>query len=185
MEWKRAGSKGGIYPLLGNVDAVVVAVGVAAVDGGVGDVEVGGDGCEDRLGLEGERRERDRDLRTVMGSLEDGSVAAGCGAMRAKEAGWIRRRGDGFYSIELAKQQTAVLIASVGIIKPLVVWRWLPFSQYFCRGFAIALTIRLFVTVELAMLFSIVTRSATDHADRERPALFVDSNQWSIMMSTA
>lgn len=141
MEWKRAGSKGGIYPLLGNVDAVVVAVGVAAVDGGVGDVEVGGDGCEDRLGLEGERRERDRDLRTVMGSLEDGSVAAGCGAMRAKEAGWIRRRGDGF--------------------------------------------IRLFVTVELAMLFSIVTRPATDHADRERPALFVDSNQWSIMMSTA
>lgn len=116
MEWKRAGSKGGIYPLLGNVDAVVVAVGVA-VDGGVGDVEVGGDGCEDRLGLEGERRERDRDWRTVMGSLEDGSVAAGCGAMRAKEAGWIRRRGDGFYSIELAKQQTAVLIASVGIIK--------------------------------------------------------------------
>lgn len=52
----------------------------------------------------------------------------------------------------------------------------LPFSQYFSRGFAIALTIRLFVTVELAMLFSVVTRSATDDADRERPALFIDSN---------
>jgi hypothetical protein len=78
--------------------------------------EVGGEGREDRLGLDEERRERDRDWLAVNGSLVDGRSDAGCGAMRANEEGWIRRRAvDGFYSIELAKQQTAVLIASQGI----------------------------------------------------------------------
>lgn len=66
------------------------------------DEEVGGEGCEDRRGLDGERRERERDWLAVNGSLVDGSGAAGCGAMRANEEGWIRRRADGFYSIELA-----------------------------------------------------------------------------------
>lgn len=94
--------------MLVNVDAVVVTV-VAIIE----DEEVGGEGCKDRLGLDGERRERDRDWLVVNGSLVDGS-GAGCGAMRANEEGWIRRRADGFYSIELAKQQTAVLIASQG-----------------------------------------------------------------------
>lgn len=80
------------------------------------DEEVGGEGCEDRLRVDGERRERDRDWLAVNGSLVDGSGCAGCGAMRANEEGWIRRRADGFYSIELAKQQTAVLVISLGYL---------------------------------------------------------------------
>lgn len=84
----------------------MVVVGVVAI---IGDEAVGGEGCEDRLGVDGERRERDRDWLAVNGSLVDGSGCAGCGAMRAKEEGWIRRRADGFYSIELAKQQLPFL----------------------------------------------------------------------------
>lgn len=53
-------------------------------------------------------------------------------------------------------------------------------SQYFSRGFAVALTIRLFVAVELAVFFAVDARTATNAADRERPAFFVDSNERSI-----
>jgi hypothetical protein len=54
-------------------------------------------------------------------------------------------------------------------------------SQYFSRGFAVALTIRLFgVAVELAMLFSRLARAAADAADGERPAFLVDSDKRSV-----
>jgi hypothetical protein len=96
--------------LLVNVDAVV-----AGVDAIMEDEEDGGEGREDRLGVDGERRERDRDWLAVNGSLVDGSGCAGCGAMRANEEGWIRRRADGFYSIELARP-TAVLIIWLGYL---------------------------------------------------------------------
>jgi hypothetical protein len=84
--------------------------------------EVGGEDGEDRrlrVRLEGEVRERGREgpgmvvvvvvVLAVFGSLADGS-GAGCGAMRAKEEGWIRRRADGFCTKELAKQQLPSLI---------------------------------------------------------------------------
>lgn len=83
-------------------------VGVVAV---MEDEEDGGEGREDRLGLEGERRDRDRDWLAVNGSLEDGSGAAGCGAMRANEEGGIRRRADGFYSTELANNWLPSLLS--------------------------------------------------------------------------
>lgn len=90
------------------VDAVVVAV-VAIKEA----EDVGGKGGEDRRGLDEEVRERGRDWLVVNGSLVDGS-GAGCGAMRANEEGWIRRRAVGFYSMEVS-ETTAVLIASLGI----------------------------------------------------------------------
>lgn len=114
VEDKRAGSRGGVtgadditgmYPLLVAIVSIGVSVTVAAaaavlvlivaVIGITGDEEVLGSGGEDRFRLEGELRECDRAWLVVSGSDEDGS-GAGCGAMRAKEEGGIRRRVDGF-----------------------------------------------------------------------------------------
>lgn len=98
--------------------------------------------------------------------------------------------GDGQAAVLYVQRRSAVtggvvLISSQGVSGTTVLSLRREFSRfavllYFCRGLCIALTIGLFVAIELAMLFPVLARATTDTAHRERPTLLVDAYQWSI-----
>jgi hypothetical protein len=56
--------------------------------------------------------------------------------------------------------------------------------EYFSRGLCIALTIGLFASVELAMLFACLAGAAANTAYCVGPTLLVDPNQWSIFFES-